>query len=252
VELWTIVAVALAGGVCGVVNSIAGGGSLVLFPVLLLVGLPPLAANVTNSVATWPGYIGGVGGFRTEILVQWPRLPRLLVATVLGSLTGCVLLLVTPSAAFDTVVPGLVLLATGLTAIQPTVRRRLADRDTEDMTPSWAAVGAVFLASIYGGYFGAALGVILLGVLGLTVRDTLRRLNATKAVIALVDSSVSVVVFGLFGPVHWAYVAIAAPTTLLGGYVGARIARRVDEQALRVCIVGFGLVVSVVLFVQLG
>jgi len=111
VELWKIAIVALAGGACGLFNSIAGGGSLVLFPTLLLVGLPPLSANVTNSVATWPGYVGGVGGFRAEIVDQRPRLPRLLVATVLGSLTGCVLLLVTPSAAFTTIVPQLMLVA---------------------------------------------------------------------------------------------------------------------------------------------
>ena len=251
-ELWKIVAVAVAGGACGVVNSIAGGGSLILFPVMLLVGLPPLSANVTNSVATWPGYIGGVGGFRNEIREQRPRMPRLLVATVLGSLTGCVLLLVTPSGAFDTLVPLLVLAASLLTAVQPIVRARLRDRDGGDMTPSWGAVVSVFLATIYGGYFGAALGVIVLGVLGLTIRDTLRQLNATKAVIALVDASVSVVVFGLFGPVHWAYVAIAAPTTLLGGYLGAHIARRINETALRICIVGFGVTVAIVLFVRLG
>lgn len=232
-------------------NSIAGGGSLVLFPTLLLVGLPPLSANVTNSLATWPGYAGGVGGFRTEISAQRARLPRLLVPTVLGSLTGCVLLLVTPSAAFNTVVPVLVLVAAGLTAVQPIVRRRLTARDTGDLTPSWGAVIAVFFATIYGGYFGAALGVVVLGVLGVTIGDTLRRLNATKAVISLVDSSVSVVVFGLFGPVNWAYVAIAAPTTLAGGYLGARLARRVNETALRVVIVSFGVVVAAVLFIQL-
>jgi len=248
VELWKIVAVALAGGACGVFNSIAGGGSLVLFPVLLLVGLPPLSANVTNSVATWAGYFGGVGGFRDEIREQRGRLPRLLVATVAGSGIGCVLLLITPSAAFDVLVPLLVLAAAILTGVQPLVRKRLADRAATTVRPSWTAVGAVFLATIYGGYFGAALGVIVLGVLGLTIGESLRQLNATKAVISLVDASVSVVVFGLFGPVHWGYVVIAAPTTLLGGYVGARVARRVNETVLRITIVAIGVVVAGVLF----
>ena len=256
VELWKIAIVALAGGACGLFNSIAGGGSLVLFPTLLLVGLPPLSANVTNSVATWPGYVGGVGGFRAEIVDQRPRLPRLLVATVLGSLSGCVPLLVTPSAEFTTIVPLLVLVAAGLTAIQPIVKRRLSaegnDEGSDDLSPSWVAVAGVFLATIYGGYFGAALGVIVLAVLGVTIGDTLRRLNATKAVISLVDGSVSVVVFGLFGPVNWAYVAVAAPTTLAGGYIGARLARRIDENLLRVVIVVFGVVVAAVLFVQLA
>lgn len=220
-----------------------------LFPVLLLVGLPPLSANVTNSVAMWPGYVGGVGGFRDEIYEQRGRLPRLLVATVAGSGVGCVLLLVTPSEAFDALVPLLVLVAAGLTAVQPMVRQRLAERTGAEVRPSWVAVGAVFLATIYGGYFGAALGVIVLGVLGLTIGESLRRLNATKAVISLVDATVSIVVFGLFGPVHWGYVAIAAPTTLIGGYFGARVARKVDERALRITIVTIGVVVAGVLFV---
>ena len=108
----------------------------------------------------------------------------------------------------------------------------------------------IFLAAIYGGYFGGALGVIVLAVLGLTIHDTLRHLNATKSVISLVDASISVIVFGLFGPVHWTYVAIAAPTTLVGGYLGAAIARRLDERVLRACVVVFGLAATVYLFVR--
>ena len=122
---WDVVLVAAAGAACGVINSIAGGGSLILFPVLLLTGLKPLDANVTNSVSTWPGYVGGVGGFRAEIRERRHRLPRLLLATVAGSVTGCVLLLATPSSAFDVIIPWLVLAATVLTALQPAVRKRL-------------------------------------------------------------------------------------------------------------------------------
>jgi uncharacterized membrane protein YfcA len=249
---WSLVAVAAAGAACGLVNTIAGGGSLILFPVLLLVGLAPLDANVTNSVSTWAGYVGGVGGFRTEIREQRHRLPRLVVATVLGSATGCILLLVTPSAAFDVVVPFLVLLATVMTAVQPYVQRRLRERPTDHPQPGVAAVLSIFAATIYGGYFGAALGVIVLAVLGLTIRDTIRNLTASKALISLVDATVSVVIFGLFGPVHWVYVAIAAPTTLLGGYLGAHVARRMNEQVLRGCVVALGLTVSIALFARLA
>jgi uncharacterized protein len=249
-DLGNYLAVAIAGGLCGLVNSIAGGGSLILFPVLLWVGLPSLDANVTNSVATWPGYVGGVGGFRDEIREQRYRLPRLLIATVAGSLTGCVLLLLTPSGAFDVIVPFLVLAAAGLTAIQPVVRRRLAKREDDGRPPGLSAVAGIFFATIYGGYFGAALGVIVLAVLGLTIHETLRQLNATKAVISLVDCTVSVVVFGLFGPVHWDYVAVAAPLTLVGGYVGARVARKINENLLRISVVTLGVIVALVLFIQ--
>ncbi len=248
---WDALAVAAAGLACGLINSIAGGGSLILFPVLLLTGLSPLDANVTNSVSTWPGYVGGVGGFRSEIRERKARLPRLLLVTVAGSVTGCVLLLATPSSAFDVIVPWLVLAATGLTALQPVVRRRLQQASAAaGGTAGFGALAGVFLATIYGGYFGGALGVIVVAILGLTIHDTLRHLNATKSVISLVDASISVIVFGLFGPVHWVYVAVAAPTTLIGGYIGAAIARRLDERVLRACVVAFGLAASVYLFVN--
>lgn len=247
-NLWSLLAVAAAGAACGVVNSIAGGGSLILFPVLLLTGMRPLEANVTNSVSTWAGYVGGVGGFRDEIRAQRATMPRFVAATLAGSTVGCVLLLVTPGEAFDIIVPWLVLGATALTGLQPVVRARLKDRPGLTNQPNAAAVVAVFFATIYGGYFGGGLGVMVLAVLGLTVRDTLRNLNASKSVISLVDASVSVVVFGLFGPVQWAYVAVAAPTTLLGGYAGAAIARRLDEKVLRICVVVVGVSVSGYLF----
>lgn len=241
-----VVLVAGAGLSCGVVNSIAGGGSLLLFPALLATGLSPLTANVTNSVSSWPGYAGGVLGFRGELTGQRSRLPPLVAATVAGSLVGCVLLLATPSSAFDVIVPFLVLAATGLTAAQPWAKRRRADRTPRDRAGP-AALAAIFGAAIYGGYFGGALGVIFLAVLGVTVHDTLTRLNATKTVLSLADATVSVVVFGLFGPVVWSTVAVAAPTALVGGLVGARLARRLDERLLRALVVAFGLVVSVYL-----
>lgn len=241
--------VALAGLACGVVNSIAGGGSLLLFPALLATGMSSLSANVTNSLATWPGYVGGVAGFRDDLGDQRGRLVRLAAATVVGSTVGCVLLLATPSAAFDVIVPFLVLTATGLTALQPWAKRRLERRGTASSpTPGRSTLAAVGLAAVYGGYFGGALGVVFLAVLGLTVGDTLRRLNAAKSVLSLVDASVSVVVFGLFGPVHWGLVAIAAPSTLVGGFVGARIARRLDERVLRTAVVVFGVAVAAYLF----
>lgn len=243
--------IVFAGLLCGTVNSIAGGGSLILFPALLATGMPSLAANVTNSVATWPGYIGGVVGFRREIGAQRRRMPRLILATVSGSAVGCTLLLLTDESAFDVVVPFLVLFASLLTAVQPMAKRHLASRSVgaEDL-PGPAALVGLFVASIYGGYFGGALGVIIVGVLGLTVHDTFKRLNAGKALLSLLDASVSVAVFGLFGPVEWIFVAVAAPSTLVGGYLGARVATRLDERVLRIAVVTFGVAVSIYLFVR--
>jgi len=242
--------VVAAGLACGIVNSIAGGGSLILFPSLLATGMPSLDANVTNSVATWPGYVGGVVGFRREIADQRRRLPSLVVATLAGSAVGCVALLLTPEGAFDVVVPFLVLFASLLTALQPAAKRRLARSGATRETPGPTAVVGIFMAALYGGYFGGALGVIMVGVLGLTIQESFKRLNASKSLLTLVDASVSVVVFGLFGPVRWAFVALAAPATLVGGYLGAHLARRLDEGRLRAAVVVVGVSASVYLFVR--
>ncbi len=239
-----------AGLACGAINSVAGGGSLILFPALIATGMGTLTANVTNSVASWPGYLGGAYGFREELASQRRRLPPLVITTLAGSTTGCVLLLVTPSSAFDAVVPVLVAAASLLLAVQPMVARRAGEPRDGSRAHGRAQLAGIFLATIYGGYFGGALGVIVLGVLSLTVPETLRRLNGLKTGLSVVDASVSVVIFGLFGPVRWMAVVIAAPSTLVGGYLGARVARRIDEKVLRWCVVAFGLAVAIYLAVR--
>src|SRR5215218_2239601 len=246
-DLVIVAGVALA---AGIINSIAGGGSLILFPTLVALGLPTVAANVTNSVAQWPGYLGGIAGFRGEYGGQRGRLVRFGLVAVLGGITGSVLLLTTPSEAFDVVVPILVLLASLLLAAQPLLTRRL-QRDEADGVrpdPAWLYL-ALFLATVYGGYFGGALGVILVGVLGLGL-GRLKLANAMKSAISLVTASVTVVVFGIWGPVEWAYVAVCAPAALLGGFLGAKVATRIPSTPLRVLIVVFGIAVSVYLFVR--
>jgi uncharacterized membrane protein YfcA len=234
----------------GAINSIAGGGSLILFPTLVALGLPTVDANVTNSVAQWPGYIGGIFGFRQELAGQRGRILRFGVAAVLGGLVGSVLLLTTPSSAFDVVVPVLVLLASLLLAVQPllTSRLRRADDDGRTGDPVWL-YAALFLATVYGGYFGGALGVILVGVLGLALHR-LKLANALKSVLSAITATVTVVVFGLFGPVHWLVVAVAAPASLVGGFLGARVATRIPATPLRVLIVAFGVAVSIYLFLR--
>jgi uncharacterized membrane protein YfcA len=244
VDLLVAAGVAL---VAGVINSIAGGGSLILFPVLVALGLGTVSANVTNSIAQWPGYIGGVLGFRGQYAGQRHRIIWFSVVAVLGGTTGSVLLLTTPSSAFDTVVPVLVLLASLLLAAQPLITKRLkAAEDGRTRDPVWLYV-ALFLATVYGGYFGGALGVILVGVLGLGL-GRLKLANALKSVISMVTATVTLVVFGLFGPVDWAVVAVCAPASLVGGFLGAKVATRIPTTPLRVLIVVFGVAVSIYLW----
>ena len=244
---------AIAAGVAflaGGINSIAGGGSLILFPTLVALGLPTVDANVTNSVAQWPGYLGGVAGFRAEYVGQRGRLIRFGAVSVLGGIAGCVLLLTTPTSAFDVVVPILVLLASLLLAVQPFVTKRL--RKAEDVgrtrDPVWVYV-ALFFATVYGGYFGGALGVILVGVLGLALHR-LKLANALKSALSAITATVTLVIFGIFGPVHWLVVAVAAPASLVGGFLGARVATRIPSTPLRILIVVFGVAVSIYLFLR--
>lgn len=246
-DLVVVAGVALA---AGVINSIAGGGSLILFPTLVALGLGTVAANVTNSVAQWPGYLGGVAGFRGEYGGQRGRLIRFGVVAVLGGTTGSVLLLTTPSEAFDVVVPVLVLLASLLLAVQPLLTRRLQRDEADGVRPDPAWLyGALFLATVYGGYFGGALGVILVGVLGVALHR-LKLANALKSVLSSVTATIALVVFGLFGPVDWTVVAVAAPASLIGGFLGARLATRIPTTPLRIFIVTFGVAVAIYLFVR--
>jgi len=240
----------VAGLVSGAVNAVAGGGSLLVFPALLAVGFPPLAANVTNSVAQWPGYLGVVAGARHELPGQGRRLALTSVVAVFGSALGCVLLLALPPSVFDAVVPVLVLLASSLLGLQPRIKRWIGTPEPGHPDRNRVLLPAVFLAAVYGGYFGGALGVILIATLSLCAGDELRRLNATKGVLSLVIASVTVVIFALRAPVDWTAAALLAPTTLVGGYLGARLARRLPENVLRVAVVVLGLAVGVYLLLR--
>lgn len=228
----------------------AGGGSLLLFPALLAVGFSPLAANVTNSVIQCPGYMGLALGSRQELRGQRRRVLSTTGVAVAGSLVGSLLLLVLPATVFDAVAPALVALASVLLGIQPWLARWIGEPAPDAPDRRMILLPSVFLAAIYGGYFGGALGVLLIAVLALTAHDDLRRLNAGKGVLSLIIGAVTVVVFGIGAPVHWLAVALLAPTTLVGGFVGAKLAGRVPEPALRVAVVVVGLAVSIYLFVK--
>jgi uncharacterized membrane protein YfcA len=234
----------VAGLVAGAVNAAAGGGSLLVFPSLLAVGLPPLAANVTNSIAQWPGYVGIVAGARHDLSGQRRRIVLTSIVSVLGSAVGCTLLLVLPSAVFDTIVPVLVLLASALFALQPMIKRWAGTPASGPQDRLAVLLPAVFGAAVYGGYFGGALGVILIAMLALCTHDRLVRVNALKGLLSLVIATVTVVIFAIGAPVDWRAVALLAPTTLVGGYVGARIARRQSESVLRWSVVALGVAVG--------
>jgi uncharacterized membrane protein YfcA len=239
--------VAAAGLGAGAVNAVAGGGTLLSFPALLAVGVPALTANITSSVGLLPGYAGGSVAYRRELEGQRGRVRALLPYAVAGGVAGAVLLLVTPKDAFRAVVPYLVLLSCVLLAVQPRLARALA-REQHGSTELHRGVRvAVALGAVYGSYFGAGLGVLLLAVLGMLVADELQRLNALKGVLSLLVNAVGVAVYLVSGQVAWAYAAILAGTAYLGGTVGVSVARRLPAPVMRAAVVSLGTVVGVAL-----
>lgn len=247
----TAALLAAAGLVAGAVNAVAGGGSLISFPALLAAGYPSVTANVTNTVALFPGYAGSVAGGRPELEGQASRIRSVALTSVLGAVLGAVLLLTTSGEAFRRLVPFLILLACLLLVLQPRLAKAVQARQAEVPTGVPLVLQAgVLLAAVYGAYFGAGLGVLLLGVLGVFLHERLARVNALKNVLSFVINTVALVVFGLFGPVAWDAVAVIAVASLLGGYGGARVARRIPGAVLRAGVVTYGVVVAVVLIVR--
>jgi uncharacterized membrane protein YfcA len=237
-----------AGVVTGAINAVAGGGSLISFPALLATGLSPLAANVSNLIATLPGYLSASASSRTELAGQRARVRALAAAAALGAAAGTTLLLVGPEDTFAALAPWLVLLACALLAAQPFVSRWVA-RVQHHTAPARLVI-TVGVASIYGGYFGAGLGIVLLAALGLTLEEPLQRLNAIKQVLSLVVAVVSAVAVALFGPVSWPSALLVGAGTLIGGRVGVGVARRLPEPALRAAVITLGVTVAIVLLVD--
>lgn len=236
-----------AGLAAGTVNAIAGGGSLVTYPALLAVGLPPKPANFTNSVAVSPGYLASVYGSRRDL----PKGRHPLVTTVIGTLIGALLLRLTPAGTFQLIVPFLVIGAALVLAFQERLRKLVGH--PRDMSPRRQAVALhtmVGLGAVYGGYFGAALGVMLVAGLALVLDESLTQINARKNLISATSGTVTVVVFALIGEVDWAAVGVLVPATIAGGYLGARLARRLPAAVLRTLIVTFGLAVGGYLLVR--
>src|SRR5579859_5407596 len=221
-ELSHVALVLGAGLAAGTVNAVAGGGSLVTFPALVAVGLPPKVANYTNSVAVSPGYLASVYGSRHDLPSRREALATM-PATVAGTVAGALLLRATPAGTFELIVPFLVIGASLVLAFQERLRRLVGKPREQRNLAMHLMVG---LSAVYGGYFGAALGVMLVAGLGLVLEEPLRNVNARKNLISAVCGTTTVVVFALVGTVDWVAVAIVAPATLVGGYLGARLARR--------------------------
>ncbi len=239
----------------GFVNALAGGGSLLSFPALTALGLPPVAANVTNTLALTPGYLGASLGQRRDLGGQAPRLRLLLPAALAGGLLGGWLLLHSDAALFRRLVPWLILAGSTLLALQEPLRRALqpggegGGAAAESATAStrstgWGVVAAVLIASVYGGYFGAGLSVILLAVLAAGLDDTLPRLNGLKQPLALASNLAAALLFALCGPVRWPVVLLMASGAWLGGLAGGRCASAVDPVLLRRLVVGAGIAIG--------
>jgi uncharacterized protein len=244
-----------AGLAAGIVNGFAGGGSLITFPALIAIGLPPVSANVTNSLSVVPGYAASAYGTRKDLAElighDRRRVWALIPTAVTGSVAGCALLLLAPARAFDLVVPFLVLGAAAILAFSDRLRAVVGHPHTLPPRRRMLAVhGMVAAASVYGGYFGAAMGVMMVAGLGLVIADTMARISALKNVISTTVGLATVVVFAAFGPGDWLAVAVVAPATIGGGYSGARLARRLPSAALRGVIVIFAVVVGLILLVR--
>jgi len=239
------VIILLAGMGAGTINTVVGSGSLITFPTLIALGYPPLLANVSNNIGLVPGSLSGAYGYRRELSGQATRLRSLVPASALGALAGSTLLLTMPSDAFDKVVVVLIALALILVVAGPAISRRLAARRAAGgqhhggVTP--ALVGLVAATGVYGGYFGAAQGIILTALLGIFLDDHLQRLNACKNVLALTVNTVAAVLFIATTAVDWKVVGCIAIGSTIGGQIGARYGRKLDPRALRALIVVVGL-----------
>lgn len=243
----------LAALAAGAVNALAGGGTLITFPLLTFLGVPAVAANVTNTVALCPGYFGGTLAQWSDLQGQRHRLWLIVPASIFGGVLGGFLLLQTGEKLFKELVPYLILLACGLLAIQDPVRTWLTRRLGEGQSGTglekltWLPVG---LASIYGGYFGAGLSVIVLSALGLTLEDTLTRLNALKQAVAFTVNVAAAIFFLFSGQVVWPAALVMAVGALIGGMLGGKLAGRIKPSTLRGTVVIIGVIIAIIYFIR--
>jgi uncharacterized protein len=250
VSAWEVVAIFLAGVAAGTINTIVGSGSLITFPTLLAFGFPPVGANISNNIGMVFGGVSGTWGYRAELAGQGRRIRLLAPASLLGSVSGALLLLRLPASAFKAIVPVLIVIALVLVVVQPRMQPSLARRRERRLSAGSASGGqrlvtvlGVFATGVYGGYFGAAQGVLLVGWLGTMLPESLQRVNALKNLLALIANSVAAVVFMTvaWDRIYWRAVLLLAVGALIGGILGARVGRRLPPAILRGVIVVVGL-----------
>ncbi len=252
-SLWEVGIVLLGGVWAGMINTVVGSGTLVSFPILVAVGLPPVTANVTNTLGLVPGSFTGAWGYRRELRGQRARLRWLVPASILGGALGAALLLSLPASAFEAVVPALIALGVILVVLGPRLQRWVAGRHAHrgglPERGAWWMWPGVFATSVYGGYFGAAQGVLLMALFGIGVEDHVQRHNAIKNVLAGLVNAVAALIFVVVADVDWWAALTVAVGAVIGGLLGASIGRRLSPTVLRAVIVIVG-VVAIVAFVS--
>ncbi|MSQ42329.1 MAG: sulfite exporter TauE/SafE family protein [Dehalococcoidia bacterium] len=252
-DAMTLLGLGAAAGAAGAINAVAGGGTLVSFPALLAAGYPAKVANVTSTVAIWPGTVGGSLAYRGELRQRVRRVTLLSAPSVAGAAVGSVLLLSTSQRTFDAIIPFLILFASGLLAANSRLAALAARHGMgvqhHDHVPPGLYAG-IFLVGVYGGYFGAGIGILTLALIGILAPDDLQHANAVKGMLALLMNFVALVVFSAFGPVQWLPAAVMAVCAVAGGYSGVALARRLNAGVLRRVIVIVGVSQAVILLLR--
>jgi len=251
--LFNEILIFLAAMAAGFINAMAGGGTLVSFPTLLALGIPPVVANVTNTVALVPGTIGGMWAQRNEFHSQRTRLLKLLPVSIIGGVAGGLLILNTSEDAFNSLVPYLILAATLLLGFQVRIKNwvisRIGHAHTEHHSPVFM-MSLVFLAAVYGGYFGAGLGVILMATLGLVTDESMTRLNFLKQALGFAINLAAAIYFAFSGKVDWMIAFVMIFGSLLGGWIGGRLAGKMKPEILRWIVVSAGLIAATIFFIK--
>ncbi|MFC3487177.1 sulfite exporter TauE/SafE family protein [Amycolatopsis roodepoortensis] len=250
---WHAVVIFVAGLWAGTINTVVGSGTLVTFPVLVALGYSPLTATTSNAIGLAPGTVSGAIGYREELRGYWPQVAKLAVASFFGAICGTILLLSLPKDAFETVVPALVGLAVVLVIVQPRVSAWVAKRREENGTVHKIGpllLFLIFLIGIYGGYFTAAQGVMMMAVMGMLMSESLQRLNGVKNALSAVVNIVAGAIYAFIAPVSWPVVALLAVGSTIGGQIGAKIGRRLSPKVLRGVIVVIGLAAMVQLLLK--
>ena len=252
-SLYQILLAFAAAFVAGAINSVAGGGTLVSFPALVMLGVPSVIANATNTVAMWPGSMGSMWGYRAEMKGLNRRLLLLVIPSLIGGIIGAVLLRITPPGVFDRLVPILILFATLLFLAQDSIQKRLKISNPNLHTSSnwlWGTTGFQFLVALYGGYFGAGIGILMLAALGIMGLTDIHQMNGLKNIFASCINGIAAIYFATTGLVSWPYATVMILGAVCGGYLGAGAARKLGRQTVKRLVVVIGFSMALALFVR--